>query len=192
MQNIALHFDFSPSAGALWDVPERIAILGRVLRAISPVTEFAGSAVIRMGMLFDSLRESKRDGAAWLEALRGLEVQVGSTHPAFKTEFENILVVVVSGPFEKLNRSALAKLNRARSYRFLFALRFGDQAVPHLRARYLSERTTLLGRFTSDREFHLSSEAMFFEEELQSMCVQLAIRATYTDAAYCGFSALLR
>lgn len=190
MSTIALHFDFSLLAGVPWDAPERILILERVLRALRPVAKFPGRTSIGIGTLFSSWRDIEQNCNAWLRFLDHAAIQAGSTHPALKREFGGILVITISGPLERLPKSALARLKRPRSLRFLFAAQFTHNAPRGLRNRYLGERTMLIGTFTGVCQFALTGESMFFEEELRPMWARLGIDAAYTSSALCGAYAL--
>lgn len=188
---IALHFDFSAMSGALWDLPKRVVVLERALRVLSQTAEHPGSEVVGIGMLFSSRLDVERHSSSWLSSLRQAEVCAGSTRPAMKDEFEDILVVTISGHLKRLANSAVAKLKRPRSFRFLFSVQFTVEASPSLCSRYLGENTMWIGRFTGFREFALSGEAMLIEEELQPMWARLGVDAAYTDAALCSVMALL-
>lgn len=188
---MALHFDFSAMRGALWDLPKRVVVLERALRVLSQVSEHPGSEVVGIGMLFSSQRDVDRHRRSWLVSLGQAEVCAGSTRPAMKDELEDILVVTISGHLKRLANSAVAKLKRPRSFRFLFSVQFTGDASPVLCSRYLGESTMWVGRFTGSREFALSGEAMLIEEELHPMWARLGVNAAYTDAALCSALALL-
>lgn len=184
---LAFHFNFTAASGLLWDVPERVGLLERTLRALEPLHDLKGATSLRLNDLFSSTGDFKRSYPAWIQAVRESSLIPCSSHPDLMDRFEHVLVVTVSGSLGKQAVRAAARLARYGSYPLLFTVAFPEQASPAVRSRYLGNGSLLIGTLAgASREMHLSGEALFLEEELEPMWARRQIKAVYTPAALSG------
>jgi hypothetical protein len=190
---LAFHFNFTAARGLLWDLPERVGLLERTLRALEPLHDLKCAASLRLNNLFSSTGDFKRSYAAWIQAVRESSLIPCSSHPDLMDTFEHVLVVTVSGGLGKQAARAVTRLARYRSYPLLFTVAFPEQAPPAVRSRYLGNGSVLIGTLAGvSREVNLSGEAIFLEEVLEPMWARRQITATYTPAALSGVPSLVQ